>query len=394
MKWSPEQAKALDSVKSWYANEPNRPFILNGYAGTGKTTLARHIAATIGGFVPFATFTGKAAHVLRRKGCETATTIHQLIYAPKHQSRARLQALEEDLQAAEVAEEHDRASQIMSAIRAEKKRLERPSFRLLEDTPLEEASAVIIDEHSMVDEKIGEDLASFGVPTIALGDPGQLPPVGGRPYFNAEPDVMLEQIHRQAADNPVIRLATMARMGERIPFGEYGASQVVPWGSVGTDQVLEHDQILVGRNKTRAASNERVRELRGFKGATPQAGERIVCLRNNHEKGIMNGSTWEVETATDFDLDTIALTIFDPDEPEDRHWVQAFDLPFTGVSVPFWERRADVFDYGYALTVHKSQGSEWPSVLVFDESGAFRQDRNKHLYTALTRASERVTLVI
>ena len=66
----------------------------------------------------------------------------------------------------------------------------------------------------MVDEDLGRDLLSFGKPVLVLGDPAQLPPVKGGGFFTeAEPDVMLTEVHRQAADNPIIRAvhATSAR---------------------------------------------------------------------------------------------------------------------------------------------------------------------------------------
>ena len=56
-------------------------------------------------------------------------------------------------------------------------------------------------------------------------------------------------------------------------------------------------------------------------------------------------------------------------------------------------RESDEFDYGYALTVHKAQGSQWDDVLLFDESYAFREHRARWLYTGLTRAAKRLTIV-
>ena len=63
--------------------------------------------------------------------------------------------------------------------------------------------------------------------------------------------------------------------------------------------------------------------------------------------------------------------------------------------IPFSLRRdSDEFTYGYALTTHKAQGSQWDNVTLFDESYAFREHRDRWLYTALTRAAERVTVVL
>ena len=156
-------------------------FRLFGYAGTGKTTLARHVAENVDGEVQFGAFTGKAALVLREKGCGEARTIHSMIYRPK------------DLDT------------------------EEPSFVLNEDSPASKASLIVIDECSMVDEELGRDLLSFGKKVLVLGDPAQLPPVKGGGYFTEqEPDVMLTDVHRQAADNPIVRLSMQIRAGERL----------------------------------------------------------------------------------------------------------------------------------------------------------------------------------
>ena len=156
-------------------------FRLFGYAGTGKTTLARHIAEGVDGKVLFAAFTGKAALVMRSKGCPAASTIHSLIY-----------------QARESGEEV-------------------PSFDLWDDAPASKAKLIVIDECSMVDAELGRDLMSFGVPVLVLGDPAQLPPIQGGGFFtDAEPDVMLTEVHRQAQDDPIVRLSMDIRAGNRL----------------------------------------------------------------------------------------------------------------------------------------------------------------------------------
>ena len=61
-----------------------------------------------------------------------------------------------------------------------------------------------------------------------------------------------------------------------------------------------------------------------------------------------------------------------------------------------WEQRKpyDEFDYGYVLTVHKSQGSQWDDVVLFDESFAFQDSRARWLYTGITRAAKRLSVVV
>ena len=185
--WSTEQDRALSAVAAWLKEPRAQVFRLFGYAGTGKTTLARHLAESVDGEVAFGAFTGKAALVMRSKGCKDARTIHSLIY---------------------------RAKEVES---------EEPSFELNEDSEAANAALIVIDECSMVDEEFGRDLLSFGKKVLVLGDPAQLPPVKGGGYFTeAEPDVMLTEVHRQAADDPIIRLSMIVREGRRLEYGVYG----------------------------------------------------------------------------------------------------------------------------------------------------------------------------
>jgi exodeoxyribonuclease-5 len=134
----------------------------------------------------------------------------------------------------------------------------------------------------MVDEALGRDLMSFGTPILVLGDPGQLPPISGGGFFTEhEPDILLTEIHRQARDNPIIDLAMQVREGREIMHGDYGTAQVIGKNDVDRDMVLEADQVLVGINRTRRRYNQRLRELKGFDQTYPQAGDKLVCLRND-----------------------------------------------------------------------------------------------------------------
>lgn len=387
MKLSHQQQQAIDAIHRWMQSD-QQLFRLFGYAGTGKTTLAKYAAS---GATLFCAFTGKAAYVLRQKGCE-AFTIHQLIYCPKDRSQRKLKELEAELK---NTDDPGRIEELERLIAFEHKRLNSPNFVLNPDSAVKTADLVVVDECSMVNEQMAMDLMSYGTKILVLGDPAQLPPVIGTGYFiRAKPDFMLTEIHRQARGNPIIELATRVRQREFIqPDGD----MVVPWGSVTPDEVLGYDQILVGRNATRKATNRKIRSLQGRVNDIPEAGDRLVCLRNDHEVGLLNGAIWETESCFDAD-EFLDLIVFDPDCSANYIAVKAHRHHFMSdapTQIPYWIRKeAQEFDFGYALTVHKSQGSEFDRVLIFDESGAFGRDAHKHLYTAITRAAKEVKVVI
>ena len=379
MQWSPQQDDALKKIKRW-ALDRSGPQVLRvfGYAGTGKTTMAKEIATAVSGEVLFMTFTGKAALVLRRKGCEGATTIHSAIYKPQ-----------EDPYTGHT------------------------EFIRNPESPVAHAALVIVDEVSMVGEEIGRDLLMYGTKILVLGDPFQLPPIKGEGFFTGQnPDVLLTEIHRQAADNPIIRMSMDIREGRGLAPGQYGESLVTKRSGVDKDalreMVLAADQLLCGRNVTRQTFNRRVRELRGIAGSPeawmPTIGDRLVCLKNSSMKGLLNGGLWSVEKVEvireKFALrNRFAMRVASLDDPKSIIPVDV-ETPFAffqGLEKELdWRERkkADEFCHGYALTVHKSQGSQWDNVLLFDESHVFRETGPQHLYTAVTRAAEKITVVM
>jgi exodeoxyribonuclease V len=366
--FSPHQDAALRAVASWLKSKPGRSrtpqvFRLFGYAGTGKTTLAKHVAEGVDGKVVFAAFTGKAALVMRRKGCSGASTIHSLIYKPPETNE------------------------------------ETPTFELWDNAPASKARLIVIDECSMVDAELGRDLLSFGTPLLVLGDPAQLPPIQGAGFFTAgEPDAMLTEVHRQARNDPIVRLSMEVRSGNRLAPGKYGLTEVVARADFDPQRALETDQILVGRNATRRAYNGRLRERRGLSGALPVADDKLVCLRNNRRKGLFNGGLWVVKECSASTPRSIKLRLR-PDEDAGGRIVKVSVRPecfLGGLEELEWEQRRfyDEFDFGYVLTVHKAQGSQWDDVVLFDESFAFPESRDRWLYTGITRAARRLTVVV
>ncbi len=365
--FTPHQDAALKAVSDWLKSKPGKGgpqvFRLFGYAGTGKTTLARHLAEGIEGTVKYAAFTGKAALVMRSRGCDGASTIHSLIYKAKESSE------------------------------------EIPSFELWDDAPASRAKLIVVDEASMVDAELGRDLLSFGAPVLVLGDPAQLPPIQGGGFFtNQEPDVMLTEVHRQAENDPIVRLSMLVREGRELVPGTYGETEVVPKSKLDPARVLGAEQILVGRNNTRRAYNKRMRERRGFTEELPVAGDKLVCLRNNRRKALFNGGLWTVTERRASKTKLVTMRVRPEDDPSARETkVTVRPECFLGaVEQLSWEERRhyDEFDFGYVLTVHKSQGSQWDDVVLFDESFAFAESRARWLYTGITRAAKRLSVVV
>jgi exodeoxyribonuclease V len=294
--WTPEQADALRLIDEWL-DDQDRPqiFRLFGYAGTGKSTLMQEIKRRLKArrlYARFATPTWRAAQVLRDKGIRDAGTIHGLIYIPKEQLVKEAKELHKEIEA--LAKQHkprDREKEERLAVI--RKQLENPQFILRDflgdprhpdndttgefanwraNNPHEDldppADIIVVDECSMVSMKVGRDLASFGTPILAIGDPGQLPPIESPGFFTEEePDVFLDEIHRQAKGNPILDMATIVRRdgANALPFGK----RYIHLGNgVSREFFLEHmvgaDAVLVGFNATRHSFNRQIRETLQF----------------------------------------------------------------------------------------------------------------------------------
>lgn len=376
---SPAQAEAIKAIVDWFPRARSggaAEFYLAGYAGTGKSTTANSAIAALRqryglGIIRTGAYTGKAAHVLRKKGVGGAQTIHSMIYRR--------------------VEETDPVTKVKTA-----------TFKRAVDGPASECDLIVLDEVSMVAEAMARDVRSFGKPILVMGDPGQLPPVGGAGAFTRRaPDVFLSEIHRQAEGSPILRVATMARKDQDIPAGDYGDDCEVRELDRESQQLVYRTdtQVICGIHRVRWAYTQRLRARLGFKGRRIFTGERIICCKNDHDLGLFNGGLGVV----------LAPPIV---KPKSKHLIMAVqmdDLPdpievevhpylftqhFTGPSPkPDLHKGVSEFDWGYVLTCHKSQGSEWPHVTVIDDSASFREDSAKWLYTAVTRASQGLTLL-
>lgn len=379
-----EQVKAVDLCTTRLRSKVPLSTLF-GSAGTGKTEVARHIAARLKdeGQVAFCAPTGKAALVLRRRGVP-ATTVHSLIYRPVGVSQKMLQAALDKLNAARRRATPN--GRLIAALEEEVRQLTEqvnsPKFVLREKEEVGDYAAIVLDESSMVGEQMLTDLMSFGIPVLALGDPAQLPPVKATtPLAEAgyRPTVMLNQMHRFAMNSPINRLATAVRTG-----GPRAINQWLPEGS-GVNYVptflfddeqigrlMAWDQVLVGRNATRLRLNAHIRAVKGLPHDELDDEDVMMCLRNEPRHDLVNG-----EQATVKELAAAGV-------PERLI-----------MSVEGWtgEGQKPYFAFGYVTTVHKAQGSEWPRVAIFDESNVFGRDAGKWLYTGITRAAEAVCVV-
>ena len=358
-----------------------------GYAGTGKSTLVKFIVAALNlrpDDVCYITFTGKAALVLRDKGCPNAMTAHRLLYQsfPKYDG----------------------------------------TFYHKPRRPIPPYKLIIVDEISMLPDEIWQLLLSHNVHIIALGDPGQLPPIGTDNGVLEHPHIFLDEIMRQAQESEIIKLTMDIRAGKPLQLMNGKEVKIVDKKDVVEGMYLWADQIIVGKNETRRYINDLMRQyLHGVTDTTPIEGDKVICLRNDwdhpNEAGdvMVNGtigtiygikktdSYWLKPMMTaNFIPDGVTETDIDlnPCDPVFRDVNMDYKLLTTGeptVNKNNFRRfpkewRPREFDYGYCITCHKAQGSEYNKVLVFEEF-LRGNDHARWLYTAATRAKEKLVIV-
>lgn len=386
------QQKVFDEVLAWHKG-PERTFVLAGYAGTGKTTLARVIADEIdpeGTF--FAAFTGKAANVLREKGCANAGTLHRHLYSLSDHDRKIIKQLEEDIEQARKEGNFARMDAFLQMLEEKRLAFRRPKFELNPDSPLRQAKLVIVDEFSMLSQLLITDLEKTATKILYLGDPFQLPPVEGE--CTLKPDAFLTEIHRQALESPIIRAATDVREGRALKFCDEAGFRYQPKSAVAAEEFLMAEQLIVGRNITRSGWNTRFRARRGLGPEDmPKAAEKMICLKNDPFQDLFNGMIGQVQAdarnptgeryTMDFD-DKPALPVFIGDIRGEGHKYDGYKES---------HRKLQRFDFAYAITCHKAQGSEFDNVLVYHEPIGRGEEARRWTYTAITRGREKVTLV-
>lgn len=358
-----EQQTAITKIQDWFDKPGFSEFRLGGYAGTGKTTIIKTLIdpKRNGNMKPLiGAFTGKACHVLRKKGILDAATLHSTIY--------------------DCVDNGDGTFDI--------------ELKRQLGTAWNKPNLYIVDEASMLTTDLHRDLKSFGIKLLFIGDPGQLEPVGDNPNLMKSPDYALTKIYRQAEKSPIITLASLVRNGSPVRFADTTGAVTVKPKFVGDDELAEANQVLCAKNATRGLLNRRVRNHLGKLGSEITEGEKLICLKNNRNFQMFNGLIAFVTTIRNDFHDHWVVDLKD-EADKTYQQIPVWKLPFQreleeGEYAP---KHLIHMDYGYAITVHKSQGSEWEHVLVYDEV-LYKTDMKRWRYTAITRASQKLTYCI
>jgi len=392
---SPDQLSVFNDLCAWYQGlKGDRSFVsMGGYSGTGKSTVISVFAHRYrNARIAFCAFTGKASNVLKQKLRDAGVaypafvgTIHRLIYIGKKNDSDEIVAWE---------------------------RNEFLGYDL-----------IVVDEASMVSEEIYNDLRAYGIPIIAVGDHGQVGPIDGAFNLMEKPDLRLEKVHRQAEGSPIIALATFIREEGELPT-HYSSNEHVAFINPKllresleklycrdlTGPELSNIALLCYTNSKRRMANALVRQVRwGIKEDDPlREGDLLICLRNC--LGILyngmrarviasrdHGKYW-VWTHAVFDEDDIELkaSMFRPQLNRNGTISHYSDVEEYGFYQQGWSKKIGLlFDFGYALTVHKSQGSAFADVfLLYERPNMVTNDEwRRWAYTAVTRASERLSIV-
>lgn len=389
-----EQQKQHDGIIDWYKSNQRSPYIvLGGLAGTGKTTILKYIGNSFINNeylkVAFLTYTGKANVVLYNKVADILNnncfigTIHSYLYKPYI----------------------DKDGVIQGWIKRKPEEFNE--------------NLIIIDEGSMVNSEIFDDLLSLNIPMLIAGDYGQLPPIGEDKYkLMQNMDFKLTEIHRQALDNPIIKLSQIVRNEGSIPFKNYGKCVAkLSYQSPKVEKILNNFkitpnvQLLCGMNKTRIGITNMIRSNLGHKELLPDPGERIICLKNNKDEYIMNGqqgSVIRIDKLTEklsfmeFKMDDNKFeqrSLISNDSFLEMNYNKIMQEIFKKDIFQYYEgddnATVNMFDYGYIITVHKSQGSEWDKIILFDERNYYQTDDDyiRWLYTGITRAKNYLLII-
>ena len=365
---------------------------ISGFAGSGKSTLIKFIIKALpvnsSLDVAYATFTGKAAQVLRQKGCPNAMTLHKLLYQSVPLPNGKF---------------------------------------IFTPRPSIEYKIVVVDEVSMVSQELWDLLMSYNVYILACGDPGQLSPISkeGNCDILKHPHVFLDEIMRQAQESEIIRLSMDIREGRPINYYKGKEIQIIPQSEVIDGMLTWADQIITATNKMRCMINTKMRAAAN-RSPIPEIGDKIICGRNCWSildtlglDALVNGTIGYISDIVEknyrynhYQLSKPVPLYFTSIEtdygdefiniPIDKTYILTGKKFLTSEQEYVFykskklqeEPRPIEFDFGYAITCHRAQGSQWDKILVFEENFPFdKEEHRRWLYTAVTRAADRVVLV-
>ena len=384
------QEKGLSIARERYHNK--EPYtIISGYAGTGKSFLVSTIISSLdltSNDVAYVAFTGKAALVLSNKGCPNATTAHKLLYKSILMPDGKYHHIPLDC-------------------------LEKP-YKI-----------IVVDEVSMLPQDMWELLLKHKIHVIALGDPGQLEPVGAKNNILNKPHVFLDEIVRQAMDNEIIRVSMDIRNGTPLSYFKGNDVQILPGNALNTGMLQWADQVLVATNEKRKEINKTMKLLLNKDPDIPQDGDKIICTKNYWDtigsfgNALVNGSIGTISNSfkTHFNIPAIMgggkIDILHCDfEAEDGNVYSSLDCGWNQILTGeelydsltkyrlLKSKRLKYlipheFEYGYAITTWKAQGSEWDKILIIEENFPFKNSvlYKKYMYTACTRASKKLVII-
>lgn len=383
-----EQQSLVKDCYNWFFNENNLIFEYTGGPGTGKSFVLNFIIEYLGinreQIAPMA-YTGAAAVNMRTKGLLNAGTIHSWIY---HTS---------------VSQKYDESGNIIID-----DYFNRPKETLtfVPKIQLKNIKLIIIDEAYMVPYEMKKDIEMFGIKILACGDRNQLPPINSKPAYLTSTNVrVLTKTMRQLENSYINKLAYSSLAGYPISNGYYGDVLVINENELTDQMIISSDIVLCSKNSTREYYNNKIRKLYGFDSKIPQYGERIICRSNNKLEVVddinlangLIGTTMNYPDVSGFDGKTFRL-LFKPNLLNNAFDIKASYKYFTA---PYQQREilkndryleGEKFEFGYSITTHLSQGSEFNNVIVIDEyiPGDLK---NRLSYVAITRAKQRLIYV-
>jgi len=354
--------------------------IFKAPAGCGKTTVVREVASDLylSGKRNFqlSSFTGRAAAHLRYDAngvSYTGRTLHSIFFDPILDENGNLKGW-----------------------------VKRP----IQNVRLECEDGLFVDESSMLPKEIHDEICYLGVPVFYIGDHSQLPPIDNT-GFNAmllDHETCELKINRRIGNglDGIVSITEHLREHNTIPRRVGEGLSIKPKSllrNVSFYEENEFDIILCGTNKTRRYLNTLVRRAKNYTKPYPDIGERIMATENTiiNNVRIYNGELYEVvavfgggDKKGSYRLLSLDSDVKKYVTADIRHDCWTENIPDDVKRSP--EELRAVF--GYAATVHKSQGSTFDRVLFIDEDVSFFLDQQKFRYTATTRAAKQLTIGI